>query len=222
MKKLAETALQIQLTAVSPSHAISSKSPGWAKAFRASLTKTNSVLLRLVNSVTMNKLVASFLITVTVALPICSASGQVGTGTPSVTAQAISTSSPQPDEHPNAGKKTKEVSSRDVQEKTWASEVWFPIIRLFGIAVIIGLLLWFIDLPHFLSREAWTDRTVIALILVLSFAAATMINVNDKALTALKDVTLIVVGFYFGSAHGAAQQKEKDKRTDETKRQHTP
>jgi hypothetical protein len=52
------------------------------------------------------------------------------------------------------------------------------------------------------------------LILVFSFAAATMINVDEKALTALKDVTLIVVGFYFGSAKAAAQ-KEKDKKTDE-------
>ena len=41
-----------------------------------------------------------------------------------------------------------------------------------------------------------------------------MINVDEKALTALKDVTLIVVGFYFGSAKAAAQ-KEKDKKTDE-------
>ena len=83
--------------------------------------------------------------------------------------------------------------------------------------MIIGLLLWFIDLPDFLSREAWTDRTVIALILVFSFAAASMINVNDRALTALKDVTLIVVGFYFGAAQATAQQKEKDKKTDQTR-----
>jgi len=109
----------------------------------------------------------------------------------------------------------KELPTSNAQEKTWASEVWFPLIRLFGIAVIIGLLLWFIDLPAFLKGDAWTDRTVIALILVFSFAAATMINVEDKALTALKDVTLIVVGFYFGSAKAAAQQKEKDKKTDE-------
>jgi hypothetical protein len=156
----------------SSSHGISSKSPAWSKAFRASLTKANSVLLRLVNSVTMNKLVASFLITVAVALPICSAPGQVATGTPSVTVQAISASSPQPNEHPKAGKKTKEVSASDVQEKTWASEVWFPIVQFLGIAVIIGFLLWFIDLPTFLQGDAWSARTVIALILVFSFAAA--------------------------------------------------
>jgi Na+/H+ antiporter NhaB len=116
----------------------------------------------------------------------------------------------------------KELSSGKVQEKTWASEVWFPVIRLFGIAVIIGLLLWFIDLPAFLKGDAWTDRTVIALILVFSFAAATMINVDDKALTALKDVTLIVVGFYFGSAKVAAEQKEKDKKTDERESNASP
>jgi len=170
----------------------------------------------------MNKLVASFVIIVTLALPICSVPGQVTTGTPSVTAEAISTSSPQANEHPKASKKTKEVSANNVQEKTWTSEVWFPIIRLFGIAVIIGVLLWFIDLPGFLKGDAWTDRTVIALILVFSFAAASMINVDDKALTALKDVTLIVVGFYFGAAKAAGQQKEKDKKAGESKKQHTP
>ncbi len=83
--------------------------------------------------------------------------------------------------------------------------------------MIIGLLLWFIDLPRFLEGDAWPARTVIALILVFSFAAATMINVDDKALTALKDVTLIVVGFYFGAAKAAGQEKEKDKKTDETR-----
>ena len=165
----------------------------------------------------MKRLVASFLITVTVALPICPAPRQVATVTPSVTAQAISTSSPQPNEHPKAGENTKEVSASDVQEKTLASEVWFPILRFLGVAVVIGLLLWFIHLPTFLKGDAWPARTVIALILVFSFAAATMINVEDKALTALKDVTLIVVGFYFGAAKAAEQRKEKDKTTDETK-----
>jgi hypothetical protein len=116
----------------------------------------------------------------------------------------------------------KGVSGSDVQEKTWASEVWFPLIRLFGIAVIIGVLLWFIDLPAFLKGDAWTDRTVIALILVFSFAAATMIKVDDKALTALKDVTLIVVGFYFGAAKAAGQQKEKEKGINETRSSANP
>jgi hypothetical protein len=83
--------------------------------------------------------------------------------------------------------------------------------------VVIGLLLWFIHLPTFLKGDAWPARTVIALILVFSFAAATMINVEDKALTALKDVTLIVVGFYFGAAKAAGQQKEEDKKSGETK-----
>jgi hypothetical protein len=179
--------------------------------------KTNSVLFRSVNFIVMNKLVASLLVMVTVSLPICSASAQVVTGSPSATAQATPTSSPHPNEHRKAGKKTKEVSANDVQEKTWASEVGFPIARFFGIAVIIGVLLWFIDLPAFLKGDAWPARTVIALILVFSFAAATMINVDDKALTALKDVTLIVVGFYFGAAKAAGQEKEKDKKSDKTR-----
>lgn len=82
--------------------------------------------------------------------------------------------------------------------------------------MIIGVLLWFIDLPAFLKGDAWLTRTVITLVLVFSFAAATMTNVDEKALTALKDVTLMVVGFYFGAAKAAGQQKEKDKKTEET------
>lgn len=159
----------------------------------------------------MNKLVASLLVTVIVSLPICSASAQVATGSPSASAQAASTLSPHPSDRRETGKRTKEASANDVQEKTWTSEVWFPILRFLGVAVVIGLLLWFIHLPTFLKGDAWPARTVIALILVFSFAAATMINVEDKALTALKDVTLIVVGFYFGAAKAAGQQEEKDK-----------
>lgn len=165
----------------------------------------------------MNKLVASLLVMATVCLPICFASAQIVTGSPSApaVAQATATSSPQLSEQRKAGKKTKEVSATDVQEKTWASEVWFPIIRFFGVAVIIGVLLRFMDLPTFLKGDAWPARTVIALILVFAFAAATMINVDDRALTALKDVTLIVVGFYFGAAKAA--EHPKDKKPDETK-----
>lgn len=164
----------------------------------------------------MNNLIALLLLTLTVSLPICQASGQVTTGSPSATAQATFTSPP-PNEHRKIDKKIKEVSASNAQEKTWASEVWFPIIRFLGIAVIIGLLLWFIDLPAFLKGDAWPARTVIALILVFSFAAATIINVDEKALTALKDVTLIVVGFYFGAAKAAGQEKEKRKKTEGTR-----
>src|SRR5262245_53006471 len=155
----------------------------------------------------MNKLVASLLVTVMALLLICSALGQISAGNPGATAQATSISSPHTTQYRKAGTETKEVSATDIREKTWASEVWFPLIRFFGIALIIGLLLWFINLPAFLKGDVWPARTVIALILVFSFAAATMINVEDKALTALKDVTLIVVGFYFGAAKAAGQQE---------------
>jgi len=158
----------------------------------------------------MNSLIALLLVTLTVSFPISPALGQIATDSPSATAQATFTSSPQRNEHRTINKKTKEVSASDVQGKTWASEVWFPILRFLGIGAIIGLLLWTIHLREFLKDDAWPARTVIALILVFSFAAATLVNVDEKALTALKDVTLIVVGFYFGAAH-AAGQKEKDR-----------
>ena len=70
-------------------------------------------------------------------------------------------------------KKSKNALGSQTSDQSWNSLVLFPLIRLFGIAAIIGLLLWFIDLPKFMDRQAWTDRTIVALILVFSFAAAT-------------------------------------------------
>jgi len=54
----------------------------------------------------------------------------------------------------------------------WKTEILFPLLRLLGIAVILGALLWWIDLPELMKGETWTDRTVIALIIIFSFAAA--------------------------------------------------
>lgn len=134
------------------------------KAGRASSTKIDSVLFQSVNLIRMNNLIILLLVAATVSFPICSALGQIATGSKSTTAQATFTSSPSPNEHRTTDKETKEVSASDVQEKSWTSEVWFPIIRFLGIAVIIGVLLWFIDLPAFLKGDAWPTRTVSALI----------------------------------------------------------
>ena len=82
----------------------------------------------------------------------------------------------------------------------WNLSYYRPVIKLIGIAIAMGLFLWWIDLPTLMPKESWTDRTVIALVIVLAFVAAIFLDVNEKALGALKDVTLIVVGFYFGTA----------------------
>jgi hypothetical protein len=152
--------------------------------------------------------------------PICLSCAQTTSVSPTVTSSAQPTSA----SNPKTSNKRKTENAKDeaaighAQEETWKTAVGFPIIRLLGIAIVIGGLLWFLDLRHFLKSEAWTDRTVIALILVFSFAAATMINVNPSALSALKDVTLIVVGFYFGAARATSQLREKDKDKDKNER----
>jgi hypothetical protein len=67
------------------------------------------------------------------------------------------------------------------------------------------------------GKQAWTDRAVIALILVFSFAIATTIKVDDKALTALNEITLIVVGFISGRlkllVNCKIEKRPKTKRT---------
>jgi hypothetical protein len=64
-------------------------------------------------------------------------------------------------------------------------------------------------------RDRGTDRTIVALVLVFSFAAATLINVDEQALTALKDVTLIAVGFYFGGALAGGQKDNGKQNKDD-------
>jgi hypothetical protein len=158
----------------------------------------------------MNKLIIPLAVGFVAISLFSPASAQIAVGTPTVTEEARLTSTTAQE----ANSKEKERKPRDAVasqtvDKNWNSQVWFPLIRLFGIAAIIGVLLWFIDLPKFMDRQAWTDRTIVALILVFSFAAASMIDVDEKALTALKDVTLIVVGFYFGAAKSEGQKETK-------------
>lgn len=157
----------------------------------------------------MNKLIIPLLVAFTAISPISSALAQVAERSPTAAeaTQSTSTSAQEATNNENQENGSKDAVAPQTTAQSWNSQVWFPLIRLFGIATIIGVLLWFIDLPKFMDRQAWTDRTIVALILVFSFAAATMINVDDKSLTALKDVTLIVVGFYFGSAKAEGQKK---------------
>lgn len=84
----------------------------------------------------------------------------------------------------------------------WNADVFGPLARLLGIVVVLGLFLWWLELPTLLKRDAWTDRTVIAFIIIFTFCASALINVEDRILSVLKDITAFVTGFYFGSAKG--------------------
>ena len=159
----------------------------------------------------MNKLIIPLAAGFVAISSFSPASAQIAVSTPTVMEEERSTSTTEQQANSNEEqeKKPKDAVALQTIDKGWNSQVWFPLIRLIGIAAVIGVLLWFIDLPKFMDRQAWTDRTIVALILVFSFAAASMIDVNEKALTALKDVTLIVVGFYFGAAKSEGQKETK-------------
>lgn len=62
---------------------------------------------------------------------------------------------------------------------------------------------------QFAKGEFWTDRTVLALIVVFSFCTAALMDVAGSVLSTLKEVTLLVTGFYFGSGKGRDEQRER-------------
>jgi hypothetical protein len=47
--------------------------------------------------------------------------------------------------------------SSTVNEKDWYTELLFPLGRLLGVAIIIGILLRWMRLPELLSRETWSN-----------------------------------------------------------------
>jgi len=82
--------------------------------------------------------------------------------------------------------------------------VWRAIEPLFQLLVILVLIEWFIKrlgtgrLPaEAFTGFEWNTQTLVAVIIIGAFAAAALIGL--PGLTALKDLALVVVGFYFGT-----------------------
>ncbi len=93
-----------------------------------------------------------------------------------------------------------ESSTEQAPWRGWEREVWAPVVRLASIAVILGALLWWLELKSVLPKNVWSERTIVALAIVFTFCAAALMNVANQVFVVLKDVALVVIGFYFGAA----------------------
>lgn len=86
----------------------------------------------------------------------------------------------------------------------WVPDVWAPIARLAGIALIFGLLIRCLDLPAVLRPESWSERTILAFAVIFTYCAAALMGAA-RELAILKDVALLTLGFYFGSSKGGRE-----------------
>lgn len=103
--------------------------------------------------------------------------------------------------------------------KDWQTDVLMPVIRdvsppLIRFAVIVllfGLLFYFMDLKSVMRRDVWSERTIVAFAIIFTYCAAALMGADD-ILGFLKDVTLVVIGFYFGSAKGGREEQAPAKK----------
>jgi hypothetical protein len=75
-----------------------------------------------------------------------------------------------------------------------------PLVRLAVVALVLALLIGYLQLPEYFKNAAWDDRTLLALGVILTFCVAALMNTSNAVLSVLKDVVLVVVGFYFGAS----------------------
>ncbi len=101
-----------------------------------------------------------------------------------------------------------ESSTEEAPWRGWEREVWAPVVRLAAIAVILGALLWWLELKSVLPKNVWSERTIVALAIVFTFCAAALMNVANQVFVVLKDVALVVIGFYFGAAKDRSETRQ--------------
>ncbi|HEX7315637.1 MAG TPA: hypothetical protein VF297_17085 [Pyrinomonadaceae bacterium] len=90
-----------------------------------------------------------------------------------------------------------------------------PFLQLILVLVIIDWMLsrWGVNLQSKVLDFDWNIQTLIALIIIGAFAVAALGGINDGIGT-LKDLALVVVGFYFGSQKRSIEiETEKGKET---------
>ncbi len=87
---------------------------------------------------------------------------------------------------------------------SWSANVLGPVARFAGIMFVLGILIVSLNLRSVLKARAWSERTIIALAIVVTFCAAVFLGVPDDVFKVVKDLTLIVIGFYFGASTGAS------------------
>ncbi len=88
---------------------------------------------------------------------------------------------------------------------SWGQTVLAPLARFAGIALILYLVILGLNLKNILLPGAWSERTIIALAIVLTFCAVLLLDVRGEILSVAKDVALIVLGFYFGASKGSQE-----------------
>ena len=81
-------------------------------------------------------------------------------------------------------------------------EVVWPIIRLLGIAGILAIVVIKLELTEVLRKDHWNERTVLALVIVFTFCGAVLLSLPESVPQEMKEIVLVVLGFYFGSSTG--------------------
>jgi hypothetical protein len=86
-----------------------------------------------------------------------------------------------------------------------------PFLQLILVLVIIDWILskWGINLQSNVFRFEWNIQTLIALIVIGAFAIAALGGISDGIGT-LKDLALVVVGFYFGTQKRTIEVQTKE------------
>lgn len=83
-----------------------------------------------------------------------------------------------------------------------AAEFWKFISPLLQLSIVLVIVEWVLSklgvklIPH-AQQMSWNVQTVIALVIICTFAIASLADI--KGAVYLKDMALVVVGFYFGS-----------------------
>jgi hypothetical protein len=120
--------------------------------------------------------------------------------------------------------KSTELVASTVQEVRSLASVFFDFVRPFIQLVIILLVLeWLLNkfglsFDRRTSKFDWNVQTIIALVVVGSFALAALSGVEGAGM--LKDVALVVVGFYFGTQKRVSDILQGDTKTTITE-EHT-
>jgi hypothetical protein len=91
--------------------------------------------------------------------------------------------------------------ANDIQEVT--REAWVFVRPLLQLIIVLLVLQWFLDkrgIQISFSKLGifWDARLLVALIVILTFCLVSLSGMDDRG---VKEAALVVIGFYFGSAH---------------------
>jgi hypothetical protein len=76
-------------------------------------------------------------------------------------------------------------------------------LKLGVLLLVAGLFIWFLQLRHVIKD--WNERTLVAITIVFAYCFSALIPELIVSTTGLKEVTFVVVGFYFGANQAGKQ-----------------